>query len=88
MAQRSAWAEVIVGAGRSSSSFCSSPIFRGSESSLTLDGGVGGSSRAGQKECYEVVGLQHELSGVLVVASGWPPPVRYAPGTFTCWVHM
>ena len=30
MAQRSAWAEVIVGAGRSSSSFCSSPIFRSS----------------------------------------------------------
>ena len=47
-----------------------------------------GSSRAGQKECYEVVGLQDELSGMLVVASGWPPPVRYAPGTFTCYVRM
>lgn len=30
VAQRSARAEAIAGAGRSSSSFCSSPIFRGS----------------------------------------------------------
>lgn len=28
-----------------------------------------------KKECYEVVGLQHDLSGMLVVASGWSPPV-------------